>query len=198
MSVLRNGLILVLSIAALGAADDRNFHPRPASEYANKLTIAGLTIAADAFITPRETKAPFGKLNPNDHGVLPVLVVMQNDSRQTLRLEQMRVEYLREDGRRIKAVPASEVRFLYGIEKPNLSGRRVPHPIPGLGKKKNPLAAEEIEGRAFSARMLPPGDSASGFFYFNTAPLRSAQLYITGISEASTGQELFFFELPLE
>lgn len=198
MSVLRNGLILVLSIAALGAADDRNFRPRPASEYANKLTIAGLTIAADAFTTPPETKAPFGKLNPNDHGVLPVLVVMQNDSQQTLRLEQMRVEYLREDGRRIKAVPASEVRFLYGIEKPNLSGQRVPYPIPGLGKKKNPLAAEEIEGRAFSARMLPPGDSASGFFYFNTAPLRNAQLYITGISEASTGQELFFFELPLE
>jgi hypothetical protein len=198
MRVLRNGLILVTSIAALGADDEASFRPLPAAEYSNKLTISGLTIAADAYTTSSETKGPFGKLNPNRHGVLPVLVVMQNGSRQTLRLERMRVEYLREDGRRIEAVPAPEVRFLYGIEKPNLSGQRVPYPLPGLGKKKNPLAAEEIEGRAFSARMLPPGDSASGFFYFNTAPLRSAQLYITGISEASTGQELFFFELPLE
>jgi len=51
-----------------------------------------------------------------------------------------------------------------------------PNMIPGPGSKikvlkgkKNPLDAWEIEGRAFAAQMLPPGQTASGFFYFQTA-----------------------------
>jgi hypothetical protein len=64
-------------------------------------------------------------------------------------------------------------------------------------KKKNPLDAWEIEGRAFAAQMLPPGQSANGFFYFQTGLQRGATIYITGLTEAASGQELLFFELPL-
>ena len=46
--------------------------------------------------------------------------------------------------------------------------------------------------------MLPPGDTASGFFYFHTASHAGSILYVTGIEEAATGQELFFFEIPLD
>ncbi len=175
------------------------FHPKPAAEYPNRQTVAGLTIAADAFTTAKETKTAFGKLNPNRYGVLPVLVVMQNDSDKALRLDGMRVEYIRPDSRRIQAIPADEVRFLYGVERPKPGVMTPRYPIPGLGRrKKNPLAAFEIESRAFSAKMLPPGDFAYGFFYFNTASFPDSVLYITGIVEAATGQELFYFEIPLE
>ncbi len=200
MSVRLNSLILLLSIASVPAAEKpAAFRPKPAAEYRNHQTISQLTIAADAFTTSKETKAAFGKLNPNRYGVLPVLVVMQNDSDKALRLDGMRVEYIRPDHRRLQAVPAEEVRFLYGVErpKPGVMGPR--YPIPGLGKrKKNPLAAFEIVSRAFSAKMLPPGDFAYGFFYFNTAFFPESILYVTGIEEAATGQELFYFEIPLE
>ena len=46
--------------------------------------------------------------------------------------------------------------------------------------------------------MLPPGESANGFFYFQAIPESGATLYITGIRNAATGQELFYFELPLD
>ena len=73
------------------------------------------------------------------------------------------------------------------------------YPIPRIGgKKKNPLDAAEVHGRSFAVEMLPPHDSASGFFYFNTVSYDEAVLYITGIVEAATGQELFYFEIPLE
>ena len=46
--------------------------------------------------------------------------------------------------------------------------------------------------------MLPPGDSAYGFFYFNSVHWEESILYITGIYEAASGQELFYYEITLE
>jgi hypothetical protein len=75
-------------------------------------------------------------------------------------------------------------------------------PIPGLpphtSQKKNPLDAWEIEGRAFAARMLPPNESASGFFYFRAFYRSGSILFLQGVREASTGRELFYFEIPLD
>ena len=86
-----------------------------------------------------------------------------------------------------------------------LSGARQPKiengPIPGKGthvkKVKNPLANGEIGIRAFSAPVLPPGDQAIGFFYFQTSYRLGAKVYITGIKESATGKELLYFEIPL-
>lgn len=202
MSSLRNGLILLLSIVAGFAADNESdsFKPGPASSYPNHQTISQLTIGAEAFNSRDKTRAAFGKLDPKKYGVLPVMVVMENDSDQTLRLDQARVEYIRPDRRRIEAIPAEEVKYLDAPKRPNMTPKPYPTSIPGLGgkPKQSPLAAWEIEGRAFAAKMLPPRDKAHGFFYFNTADHRGATLYITGIVEAATGKELFFFEIPLD
>ena len=51
---------------------------------------------------------------------------------------------------------------------------------------------------SFTAQMLPPGQSASGFFYFQTGLQRDATIYLSGIREAATGKELLYFELPLK
>jgi hypothetical protein len=54
-----------------------------------------------------------------------------------------------------------------------------------------------FDERAFVAKMIPPGDSAYGFFYYQTGHRRGSQLYIRGLREAQTGNELFFFEIPM-
>jgi hypothetical protein len=48
----------------------------------------------------------------------------------------------------------------------------------------------EIEGREFAVKMLPAKEGANGFFYFQTHPVPGAKLYLSGIREAATGQEL--------
>jgi hypothetical protein len=74
--------------------------------------------------------------------------------------------------------------------------------VPGLptriSRKKNPLDAWEIEGRAFTARMLPPNETANGFFYFRTFYSSGSMLYLRGVREAASGKELFYFEIPLD
>lgn len=193
-------LTLSLSIATgTTLADERRaFKPKPIEAYGARQTIDGLTIAAEPFETEQKTREAFGKLNPNRYGILPVLVLMRNDSGKTVDLSRMRVEYVRPDGRRLAAIPPEEVPYYRGADRPRLTPR-VPYPIPGRtgGQRRNPLEAEEIQIRAFSARMLPPGESAYGFFYFHTASHTGACLYIVGIEDTSTRQPWFYFEIPL-
>ena len=60
----------------------------------------------------------------------------------------------------------------------------------------NLLDTLEIEGRSFTARLLPAGESVNGFFYFQTEPKPGAKLYLTGIKDAASGQDYFYFEVP--
>jgi hypothetical protein len=46
--------------------------------------------------------------------------------------------------------------------------------------------------------MLPPDESAYGFVYFRTGHRPGAKLYVTGLEDASSGKELFYFDVPLD
>ncbi len=181
-----------MSIAAALAADKEPAFKAPAAaSLAHHQTSAPLTIGVDPYVSGEKVKAAFGKLVPAVYGVLPVLVVIQNDGDKTIRLENMRVEYVNR-GTRVEATSARDVRYAKPPSRPNIA-------IGPLGgrPKKNPLDAWEIEGRAFAAKMLPPGNTASGFFYFQTDIESGATLYLSGLSEAESGKELLFFEIPL-
>ena len=76
------------------------------------------------------------------------------------------------------------------------------HPLPRFvsphtANWRGYVAEWEIEGRAFAAKMLPPGQSASGFFYFQTGFMRSSTLQISGLKDARSGEDLFYYEIPL-
>ncbi|MBV9743451.1 MAG: hypothetical protein JO099_06790 [Acidobacteriia bacterium] len=187
-------LALILSISAALAADKETaaFKPGSAASYENHQTTGGITLGIDPYNTAEKQKPAFGKLDLYQRGVLPVLVVIQNDGSQAIRLDNLKVEYVGPNGNHVEATPASEVRYLRGPEQPT----SLPGPLGGK-IKKNPLDAWEVEGRAFAAKMLPAGNSASGFFYFQTGLQRGSSLYLSGLTEAATGKELLYFEIPL-
>ena len=190
--------LLFLSISAGLCADKETpFKAAPAATYASHQSNAQITIGADPYVTLDKLKLAFGKVDPNQFGVLPVLVVIQNDSDKAVRLDRLKVEYAGPNHDHVDATPAKDVRYLKGPERPNVITGPAGKPKVLKGKK-NPLDAWEIDGRAFSAQMLPPGQSASGFFYFQTALQHGATLYINGLYEAATNKELFYFELPLQ
>jgi hypothetical protein len=193
-------LLLFLSITASLWADkkDAPFRPEAAEAYATKQTIQELTIAVQPFDDPEEAKSAFGKLNPYEHGVLPVLVVMKNDGKSTVRFETMQVMYVAPRGRKVDSTPAADVLYLKAGGRPKVSNSPIPTGGPRIKISKNPLKNDVIVERAFSAKMLPPGDSAHGFFYFQTGHTRGTSIYISGITEAGSGKELFFFEIPLD
>ncbi len=186
---------ICLSIAVRGAdKKEEAFQPGPASSYKGVQKQGGLSAGARAYIADSECRAPFGKLNPNEEGVLPVLLALENTGKETLNLTGLRARYV-DGGRKFDAVPGAEVKFLRAPSRPRVG----PGPIPGINrKKKNPLAAMEIETRGFSAKMLPAGDRAHGFFYFQAEHLPGGILYISGIRGAASGNELFYMEIPID
>jgi hypothetical protein len=167
----------------------------PAASYPFHQTSQGITIAAVPYETEAQTKTAFGKLNPNAQGVLPILLVMENNSSNAVRVDRIKLEYTAQGGVRIENTPAADLKYLGGARQPRVT----PGPIGGVGVKgsKNPLAEWEVEGRAFSAQIVPPNDKASGFFYFQTGARGGASLVISGLRDARSGEDLFFFEIPL-
>jgi hypothetical protein len=190
-------LALFMSIAAAFAADNPPFRAAPAGSLAHHQTQGAVLIGAEPYHAGEKIKAAFGKLDPYQFGVLPVLVVIQNDSEKALDLKRLAAAYVGSGNRRVDATPAKEVRYLNGPDRP----KTIPTPTGGIGigkGKKNPLDAWEIEGRSFAAVMLAPGQSASGFFYFQTGLQSGSTIYLNGIKEAGTDKELFYFEIPLQ
>jgi hypothetical protein len=194
----RVGLIVLLSITAT-AADDKDkahFAPGPAASYPNHQTAEKITVAAVPYVTEEQAHTAFGKANPNKYGVLPVLVILENGTGKALRLN-LQAEFIEPGGKHIEATPALDVTFIGGNKRPpkmpGSSGG--PFPLP-RHQKRGPLDTLEIEGRSFTARLLPAGESVNGFFYFQTEPKPGSKLYLTGIKDAASGQDYFYFEVP--
>ncbi len=191
-------LIPCLALAFGDKKDDRKFDPGPASSYATRQTNDHVTVAAVPFTSDDQVRAAFGKHNPNQYGILPVLVIVQNDLDEPLRLSALQAQFIHADGRHIESIPPADVPSISAREPkegPGAPGPRLPIPLP---KHKNPLSGWEIEGRSFTAQMLPPHESAQGFFYFQTRLLPGAGIYLTGMQGARTGKGIIYFEIPLE
>jgi hypothetical protein len=200
MALTRKWLIALLSIAAAsgGEKEKAPFKPGPVESYPFRQTIQGVTIAAAPFYSQPDVGEAFGKLDPTRYGVLPILIVIRNGSDKAIALDKLKLEFVTPDRESIEPTPANEVRYIRGARRPDAVTIPIPGMPPRVSRKKNPLDAWEIEGRAFAARMLPPKESASGFFYFQAFYRTGCELFLRGLREAATGQELFYFEIPLD
>ena len=67
-------------------------------------------------------------MDPNKYGVLPVLVIIQNDTDQALKLDHVDVEYTRSDNRQVEATPSDEIQTLGGPPKTPSMGNGSPLP----------------------------------------------------------------------
>jgi hypothetical protein len=196
------GIRIVISSIALaagfallaGGREEHAFHAGPASEYAHQ-TAFGVTIGAKPFDTEDLTADAFGKKTPLlKYGVLPVLVVVENKGKQAIDLRPLKVNLVGSDGRHVESVNPEDIQYL------RRGGRRTtvnPLPVP-LPSRKNPLNAPQILTRAFTAGFVAPGDSVSGFFYFEARLEPGDHIYLDGMAQARSGQPLMYFEFPLQ
>jgi hypothetical protein len=192
MSVLSITLVVGMMLAA-GTAAENHFQPGPASEYAHQSAF-GITIGAKPFDSRALTTEAFGKKAALlKYGILPVLVVIDNKGNEAVDLRSINVDLIGAGGRHFSALRPEDVHYLAkGGHRSTVN----PLPIP-LPAKKNPLDAPEIETRAFRAEFVPPGDSVSGFFYFEAKLEPGDRIYIDGLQGTRSGQELMYFEFPV-
>jgi len=178
--------------------DNGRFVPGAASSYPDHQTQEGITIAAIPYITEEQAKSAFAKVNPYERGILPVLVIVENGSGKALRMN-LKVQFVDPDNHHLDAYPPEDLIYYQGVKKPPTIGPPTALPIPlQRSKKKGPLNTPEIVNRALSVKLIPPGEKAYGFFYFEATYRPGSMLYLSGLSDASSGKEYFYFDLPLE
>lgn len=191
--------LFALSVLALPAAEV--FRVSPADTYPAKQSQAGVVLAVKPYHTEELAKEAFGKGEPHKYGILPVLVVITNGGEAPIKLDKIHARYVPARSREgIESITAQDL-FFFNPKGHEPKQRR----IPGVGAmgpkvKKGPLARQEFSDREFSAPVVPPGETVSGFFYFDIGtgrdPLTGA-IYVAGLNNMSTSQELFYFEIPL-
>ena len=185
----------LLGLALLSAADKPPFRPGPAESYAHQ-SAGKITVGAKAFDKPEMVEEVFGKkVDLLRYGVEPVLVVVENKGRNALDLKTIEVSLVASDGRHTGAVGPEELFHLRKSKPRTTINSPLPFPTP---KKKNPFNTPGLVTRSFTAKFVPPGDSASGFFYFEAKPEPGDRLYLNGIRDARTGEDILYFEFPLE
>ncbi len=194
----RKALIALLSITAVAADKAAPFKPLPAADYESKSAFDKVIVAVEAFDTEEKTQTAFGKIHPPRYGVVPFLIVIQNDRPTPLDARALVFRYKARGENEIDATPSQEVRFAAGgPERPKVGGQpTIPIPLPKRAKK-NPLADPVIDERAFAAKMIAPGESASGFVYFQTEYHGGVTITLSGLRDPSTGKDLFFVEVPV-
>lgn len=188
--------LVAASALLVFARGDREFQPGPAASYSHQ-TAFGVTIGAKPFNTEGLTAQAFGKKTPLlKYGILPVLVVLQNKSKEPLDLRGVRANLVGADGRHVRSVMPEDLQYMRkGSRRPNGTGSPLPF---HLHTKKNGLTSPEILTRAFTAQFVSPGDSVTGFFYFEAQSQPGDRIYLDGIRDVRSGNELMYYEFPLQ
>lgn len=176
---------------------------RPAASYTSKLTADGVTIAVEVFRDRDKIKQAFPKTDLEKLGIIPVLVVIANDNDHALQLNRMQVQLITSDRQEVDPTPGDDVLRTGRVERPEMTPRPNPLPIPRRSAaSKRQRQQGEVGDREFVAPVVAARATAHGFFYFRLGRgpdrLTGAKLYLNGIRSAKTGQELLYFEIPLD
>ena len=201
---LRTGVaavILLLPALYLAAKDFSMPKIQPAAAYPAHDYHSGekIAVAVDPYDT--NAKANIFVVPYHDESLLPVLLVITNDSDQPVELSNVKPELVTADGD--KLTPAGEDEIYRRISHPSSSGARVPLPFPTKRVKGavNNKQFMEIENARFKAKAVEPLSSQTGFLFFDITdvknPIRGAHFYLTGVRDSS-GHDLMYFEVPLE
>lgn len=195
---------VILSSIALWAA--KNFVP-PRPENANTYACKDVhpkekvTAALDLYNTsPKDNIfiTPYAQ-----EGILPVLLVITNDSDQPITVRGMQAELVTANRSKLEFLNVDDVfRRVAHISGSSTSPGRVgPIPLPGNTKnKKAQKQYQEITSAIFTAEAVEPHTTKSGFLFFDVEgvkqPVNGAHVYLTGI-RGSDGNELMYFDVPL-
>lgn len=188
--------------AALHASDKTAPPAKPAIEYpaADAHPSEHVTIAADPCDDPRQCS--FFRLQYIQHGLLPVRVVITNDSDHALSLDDARMQFITAANDKIPAATEDDINRRLSTLK-NDRGTKVPiipitvhHPV----DKK---IVDDDHDFGFKSTRVQPHSTLAGYLFYDIKELdepalKGAELYVKMIHTVDGQQELFAFSIPFD
>jgi hypothetical protein len=195
---------MAVLLAASGArAADRTPPPvQPATDFAAVEVHAAekLAIAAEPYDT-REKMALF-RIDYISHGVMPVRLIVSNNSDRPISLRDARILFVTPQGDRINAAEPEDVERLMTLKEKE--GSKIPiGPIKLHTKAKasDKDVEQDFDTFEFQALVVEPHTTRAGFLFYDVSgmrdPLKGSLLNLHTIKDAD-GKELFYFEIPFD
>jgi hypothetical protein len=186
------------------AADHRTAPPaKPATEYAanDAHPDEHVTIAADPCDDPK--LCSFFRLPYLQHGLLPVRVVITNDSDKPLSLEDARMQFITADNDKIPAATEDDInRRIFTLH----STQPIHIPFDPFPIKRTPVdkkITEDDDDFGFKSTTVEPHSTLAGYLFYDIKDLddpalKGAELYVKMIHTLDGNKELFAFTVPFD
>jgi hypothetical protein len=194
--------LLCLAPIAAHAGDKSGPPAKPAAQYAASDTHPDehVTIAADPCDDPKQCS--FFRLPYIQHGLLPIRVIITNDSDRALSLDDARMQFISANNDKIPAATEDDInRRLFTIK--SAEGTKIPiipitihHPV----DKK---IVQDDDDFGFKGTTVNAHSTLAGYLIYDIKglddpALRGAELYVKMIHTLDGKQELFAFTIPLD
>jgi len=161
-----------------------------------------VAIAAEPYDT-KEKESIF-RVDYLGHGVIPIRLIVTNNSDRPISLRDARILFQTAAGDRIQAAEAEDVERLMTQKERQGSKIPMPGPIPAI-KIKPKASNKEIEADfntfEYGALVVEPHSTRAGFLFYDVSeldhPLKGAKLHLHKLRDAD-GKELFYFEIPFD
>ncbi len=212
LSILRTSFVAVAAVAAATtclvpavafAGGKKAPAPRPAKEYAVFETHPAekVTVAIDPCM--RQDDCDFFRLPYIRHSMIPVRVIITNDSDTTLDLDEARMQFISGSSDRLPAATQDDLNRRLFSTKQAKGGSHIPlTPIPIHHAPIDKKIMQDDEDFGFRSTQVTPHSTMAGYLFYDVKdldepPLKGAEIYVKMIRFFG-GKELFAFTLPFD
>jgi hypothetical protein len=204
------GLVLALPLAFSGTLHAEKprkpVPPLPAAQYPMHETdpVAKVTVAAEPGDVPEAR--PHTRLDYFGHDMLPIRVIVTNDSDQAITLDDVRIHFIAGDNTTVPAATDDDLQRRMFVIK-DATGRKIPLPLPlpsiTVHKNVDKKITDDMNDFGFLTTPVAPHTTVAGYLFYDvqgldTPVLEKATLELRKVRWASTQKALDTFEVPLK
>ncbi len=192
----------VLLCCTLAAVAEKKIDPaRAAASYPAHVTEDGVTIAADPY--DRMPKQNVFRIDYLQYNMIPIRIIVTNDTAQPISLNDVRILLLPQDGGKINAAEPEDVERR--VSSRARQGTNIPiGPVTWhkQGKAADSKVDADFSEHEYSALAVEPHTTRTGFLFYDVQglgphPLAGAKLVFRQVRD-SAGKEMYAFELPMD
>jgi hypothetical protein len=188
------------------AADKKAPPAKPASQYDtfDAHPKEQVIIAAEPCDDPADCK--FFRLPYIQHGLIPIRVIITNDSDRALSLDDARIQFISANNDVIPAATDDDLnRRLFTVK--SVAGTKIPMPAPLPSITRHPNIDKKItqdeNDFGFQGTVVNAHSTLAGYLFYDVKSLddpalKGAQLYVKMVHTLDGKQNLFAFSIPLD
>jgi len=200
-------LAAIVLLPAYAAAEKKKSAPpaKPAAQYLafDAHENEHVTIAADPCTEPHDCS--FFRLGYIQHGLLPVRVVVTNDTDRALSLDDARIQFISANNDTLPAATDEDLnRILFTLKGTQGTKIPMPAPIPTITIHHPPVdkkISEDDNDFGFQGTVVNAHSTLAGYLFydvrrFDDPALKDAQLYVKMVHSLDAKTNLFPFNIP--